>query len=81
MAAGQEIKGSRRTHGHGKQRFATRLFISDDGSTGVPAAGDDYPGDSGITARVCVGAPTVEPEVIPGIFYHAAQYVGFIAYT
>lgn len=80
MAAGQEIKGSRRTHGNGKQRFATRLFISDDGAEGVPVAGELYPDDSGISARVCVGAPTVEPEVIPGIFYHVAQYVGFIAF-
>lgn len=80
MAAGQEIKGSRQTRTDGKRRYATRLFISDDGSTGVPAAGDAYPDDDGISARVCVDV-SVEPEVIPGLFYHIARYVGFIAYA
>ena len=83
MAAGQEIKGSRKETSNGKISTGIELWISDDGTSGpIPTAGGLYAPDAalGIKARRCVTV-TDEPEVVPGIHYHVAKYVGFTAYS
>jgi len=80
MASTVEIKGSRRTSVEGKQYMAEKLYVSDDGTTDVPAAGADYESESEVTGRKCVRAD-VEPEIIPGIYLVRVQYRGFVAYA
>ena len=86
MAAGQEIMGSRVSNDASKQKSGTMLFVSDDGTTGVPVVGTTFftPAggsvESGLTGRVCITV-TVQPEVLPGVYYHVAQFVAFKAYA
>jgi len=78
--ASQEIKGSRKLWTDGKIRRVTQLFISDDGSSDVPVAGELFDLDTGITARVCYNT-SKQPEVVPGIYYHQCDFQGWIAYS
>jgi len=77
---GTELLGGRRTWGEGYRRYAERLFVTNDGSTGVPARGDNFPGDSGLFARKCIYTPSCTPEGLPGLSLHHAVYAGLIAY-
>lgn len=81
MAAGSEIKGSRSTNVGGKLTEATQLFVTDDGTTGIPAIGADYTGDAaGIMARKCISVRT-DPEYFPGIYFHVVTFRQFVAYA
>lgn len=78
-----EIKGSRRSWYQGNQFLGERLFGSVDGSTDVPARGDDHPDDAGLSLcsrRKCLGAE-VNPEVFPGMFFARVLYANFVAYS
>ena len=79
MAAGSEIKGSRKQN-LSNMNQAVRLFVSDDGTTSIPLRGDLYPGETGVTARRVVDVQT-EPEQLPGLFYHVVQYANYWPYT
>lgn len=86
MASGTEIKGSRKESDGTAQRVAVRLFASDDGTSGLPSHGDDYPGDAAAfpgnseLRRKCIGV-SKDPNVIAGLWYHEARYVGMKAHA
>jgi len=86
MAAGIEIKGSRQTRVDGKMTHGVMLFVSDDGTTGIPVVGTTFftpPSGSegtGIVSRRCVSVAT-DPEVLPGLHYSVAQFSAFKAYS
>lgn len=75
-----ELAGSRQTSTDGQIKRAIRLFVTTDGSTGLPSKGSLYPDELGDTSRRRVGLET-KPEVFPGLYYHIAHYIGFESYA
>ena len=77
MATGFEVKFARRQSQRGNDKIATTMFVSDDGTTGVPVVGTTvFPlaGEAVIpTGRVCVDADTNQEE-IPGVYVTRATY-------
>ena len=73
-----EVHGSRQASSNGERRIATRLFATDDGSTGLPAVGDVFPDDTGILARRCESI-TDDLTSLPGLHFHTIRYMGFVA--
>ena len=70
-----EIKGSRRTWGDVHNLFAERLFVTNDGASGV-TEGTAYPGDSGTSARLSE-IPQNTLEITPGRVLTTIKYVGY----
>ena len=75
----QEVMGSRKTRTTGKQTSGVQIGVTDDNS-GIPATGDYFTGDSGLTGKI-VTQVDVNPEVIPGLAFVEAQSQGFVAYA
>jgi hypothetical protein len=76
-----EVKGSRRESQAGKELGGVRIGVADGESGGtVPARGDFWPSESGLTGRRCVSV-SADPEVIPGVWFITAQYRAFRAYS
>lgn len=75
---GSELRGSRQgaLSYSGNRRTATRLFATTDGITGLPAEGEQYPGDSGLTGRRCVDVSD-DFESLPGLHLHRVIYRSF----
>jgi hypothetical protein len=86
MAESLEVKGSRKVRTVGTQQVATTLWVTDDGYTSAPQVGADYVPDvttyaaDPLKRRKCFNV-TVDPEVIPGVFFVTAQYRAFLSYT
>lgn len=84
MAAGSEVKGSRKETTVLEHRTGICLFVSDDGTTGVPVLGDAYPAtsESGYSACLKMKATKIDtdPTVIPGVYFHTVQYAAFRAF-
>jgi len=81
MAASTEIKGSRETRNNGKQKFTTLIYISDNGTTDIPAPGTLVLGDSGLLDRRCAEVSVKPEEPAPGMYLVVCQCVSFIAYA
>lgn len=74
----QELAGSRVAVTEKSNRSATRLMVSADGSTGLPAIPSVFPGDSSDkTGRWCVSIGD-DTSTYPGLRYHVIQYAGFV---
>ena len=78
--AATELKGSRKVVTRVKTTHAVRLLASTDGDNTGQEIGDYYPSESGPTGRVVMDAD-VQPEALPGLFYHVIQYTGFRSYA
>ena len=78
--AATELKGSRTT-GIAPARTARRLFSADSVTAGL-SRGDDYPDDSALASelRRKLVKITADPNLIPGVFFVTADYVGFTEY-
>jgi len=81
MAASTEIKGSRETRTNGKQNFITLIYISDDGTTSIPAPGTLLLSDVTPLGRRCAEVAVKPEEPAPGLFLVVVQGVGHIAFA
>lgn len=81
-AAGTELLGSRMAAAEGTSRAVQRYFATSDAATGLPAAGDLFPGDTGDLARRCAATPSDRFDVpFPGLWFHVARYEAPVGYS
>lgn len=71
-----EVRGSRRESTLDNARVITSLGVSDDG-TNIPATGDLFTGDSGLTARRCTHVRE-DPHAVPGLIVVTGTWVQLI---
>ena len=86
MAAGSEVRGSRSDGDQFFRKTGTMLFVSDDGTTGIPVTGTTFfttkaaATETAPNGRICVGV-TSDWNSVSGLCVSTARFLGFPAYA